>query len=100
MCVLRYPGWALGSDEIPPENLADFVAEQLGADATEAGEYAARDQTRREHLQVLCHESIDSGSTDQHTLPICEGISRLKHCRPMRHSPWWNPPWSGCVSAR
>ena len=55
LCVLRYPGWALGSDEIPPKNLADFVAGQLGADATGAGEYAARD-TRREHLQVLCQE--------------------------------------------
>ena len=52
--MLRYPGWALGSDEIPPKNLADFVAEQLGPEATEVGEYAARDQTRREHLQVLC----------------------------------------------
>jgi hypothetical protein len=32
------------------------LSEQLGADANEMGEYAARDETRREHLQVLCKE--------------------------------------------
>ena len=56
LCLLRYPGWALGPDETPPTNLVTFIAEQLGADAIEVGEYASRDQTRREHLQVLCRE--------------------------------------------
>ena len=56
LCVLRYPGWPLRPADMPPANLLKFVAEQLGADATEIDEYAARDETRREHLQVLCKE--------------------------------------------
>ena len=50
------PGWPLQPNETPPANLLHFVAEQLGADASEIGEYAARDETRREHLQVSCKE--------------------------------------------
>ena len=56
LCMLRYPGWPLQPNETPPANLLHFVAEQLGADASEIGEYAARDETRREHLQVSCKE--------------------------------------------
>ena len=41
---------------IPPTNLVEFVAEQLGAEAAEITAYAKRDQTRREHLQLLCRE--------------------------------------------
>ena len=32
------------------------MAEQLHADAAEIAEYASRDETRREHLQILCKE--------------------------------------------
>jgi len=53
LCLLRYPGWPLAPDEIPPANLVPFVARQLGAAAAEVNAYAARDETRREHLQVL-----------------------------------------------
>lgn len=56
LCLLRYPGWPLAPDEIPPANLVQFVARQLGADAAEVNEYAARDETRREHLQVLYND--------------------------------------------
>jgi hypothetical protein len=56
LCLLRYPGWPLSPDGRPPQNLLAFVAEQLGADTAEIDEYAARDQTRREHLQMLCQE--------------------------------------------
>jgi len=56
LCVLRYPGWPLAPEEIPPPNLLAFVAEQLDADAAEMAEYAVRDETRREHLQALCKE--------------------------------------------
>jgi hypothetical protein len=56
LCVPRYPGWPLGPEEMPPANLLTFVAEQLNADATEIAEYAARDETRREHVQILCKE--------------------------------------------
>ncbi len=49
-------GRPLQPNEKPPANLLHFVVEQLGADASEMGDYAARDETRREHLQVLCKE--------------------------------------------
>jgi len=32
------------------------LAEQLGAETAEIRDYGARDQTRREHLQLLCRE--------------------------------------------
>ena len=56
LCFLRYPGWPLPPNERPPENLLTFVAEQLRAHTEELSEYAARDETRREHFQVLCQE--------------------------------------------
>ncbi len=56
LCLLRYPGWPLPPNERPPENLLTFVAEQRRAKTEELSEYAARDETRREHFQVLCQE--------------------------------------------
>jgi TnpA family transposase len=53
LCLLRYPGQGLGPGEHPPEPLVAFVAEQLGLTAAAFAEYAARDQTRREHALEL-----------------------------------------------
>jgi len=53
LCLLRYPGQGLGPGEHPPEPLVGFVAEQLGLTAGAFAEYAARDQTRREHAVEL-----------------------------------------------
>ena len=50
LCYLRFPGRILQQGEQPPAALCAFVAEQLGLDAAHFGNYAERDQTRREHL--------------------------------------------------
>ncbi len=49
LCYLRFPGRILQQGEQPPAALCAFVAEQLGLDAAQFGDYAERDQTRREH---------------------------------------------------
>src|SRR4051812_43098084 len=49
LCLLRHPGQGLGPGEHPPEQLVAFVAEQLRLNPSAFAEYAARDQTRREH---------------------------------------------------
>ena len=49
LCYLRFPGRILQQGEEPPAELCAFVAEQLGLDAAHFGDYAERDQTRREH---------------------------------------------------
>jgi hypothetical protein len=47
---LRFPERILQQGEQPPAALCAFVAEQLGLDAADFGDYAERDQTRREHV--------------------------------------------------
>src|SRR6516164_2041304 len=49
LCYLRFPGRILQQGEEPPAALCAFIAEQLGLDAAQFGNYAERDQTRREH---------------------------------------------------
>jgi TnpA family transposase len=49
LCYLRFPGRILQQGERPPAELCGFVAEQLGIDPVHFGDYAERDQTRREH---------------------------------------------------
>jgi Domain of unknown function (DUF4158) len=50
LCYLRFPGRILQQGEQPPATLCAFVAEQLGLDTAHFGDYAERDQTRREHV--------------------------------------------------
>jgi hypothetical protein len=50
LCYLRFPGRILQQGEQPPAALCAYVAEQLGLDAAHFGDYAERDQTRREHV--------------------------------------------------
>ena len=49
LCYLHFPGRILQQGEKPPPALCAFVAEQLGLNAAHFGDYAERDQTRREH---------------------------------------------------
>ncbi len=53
LCLLRHPGAGLGPVERPPAAMIAFVAEQLGVPLTAFADYAARDQTRREHAAEL-----------------------------------------------
>ena len=61
LCYLRFPGRILQPGEQPPAALCAFVAEQLGLDAAHFGDYAERDQTRREHvlkIETLIGQSL------------------------------------------
>jgi TnpA family transposase len=53
MSYLRYPGRVLGPNEVPYAPLLELVARQVRASPTAWETYAARDQTRREHLAEL-----------------------------------------------
>ena len=53
LCALRYPGRLLSSDEVIPEKILRFIAAQLGLSAGDVLPYAARRQTRQQHLHNL-----------------------------------------------
>jgi len=53
LCLVRYPGRVLRAGEQLPPPLLSFVADQIGADPMAFGDYARRDQTRREHVAFL-----------------------------------------------
>ena len=55
-CVLacfRHPGRALADNEIPPQGMLRYLAQQIGVDHRGIHEYFERPQTRREHLAML-----------------------------------------------
>jgi Domain of unknown function (DUF4158) len=56
LCLLRYPGWPLKTDEPAPSNLLSYVGQQLGADTDEFADYAKRDNTRQEHQLLIIKE--------------------------------------------
>ncbi|MBF0381778.1 MAG: Tn3 family transposase [Magnetococcales bacterium] len=53
LCVLRYPGRTLTPGEIIPLEVCRFLAAQLGLKADDIIQYAAREETRHEHLSEL-----------------------------------------------
>ena len=53
LCALRFPGRLLSSDEIIPEKVLRFIAAQLGLTGDDILPYAARRQTRQQHLHAL-----------------------------------------------
>jgi len=53
LCYLRYPGFALPTDELPPAPLLAIVGRQLRIDPDTWPQYAQRPETRREHLAEL-----------------------------------------------
>ena len=49
LCLLRFPGVALGADtEVPPE-LVSWLADRLAVSSAAWGEYGTREETRQEH---------------------------------------------------
>lgn len=56
LCLLRYPGYALGTDSELPEPVILWVAKQVQAEPASWAKYGERDVTRREHAQegVVC----------------------------------------------
>ena len=53
LCVLLHPGRLLGSGEVIPEEALNFIGAQLGITGNALLTYAARRQTRQEHLVAL-----------------------------------------------
>ena len=53
LCFLRHPGEGMGPGEHPPPEMIAFIAHQLGLPSAQFGDYALRDQTRREHAVEL-----------------------------------------------
>jgi TnpA family transposase len=52
LAYLRHPGRALEPEEVPPELMLAFIAQQLGIAPAAFRDYARRDTTRREHGSV------------------------------------------------
>jgi hypothetical protein len=55
LALLRYPGFGLRTDEIVPDVLVDYLAEQLNVPASAFRQYGTRVQTRSEHERALAN---------------------------------------------
>lgn len=53
LCALRYPGRVLAPGEVIPHEVLSFIGAQLGVSADALLTYAARRQTRQEHMEAL-----------------------------------------------
>ena len=53
LCALRHPGRLLSAGEVIPEPVVRFIGAQLGMTGDELLPYAARRQTRQQHLHAL-----------------------------------------------
>ena len=53
LCYLRYPGFVLPTDAVPPTPLLAMVGRQLCVELDIWPQYAQRPETRREHLVEL-----------------------------------------------
>ncbi|MGT6087965.1 DUF4158 domain-containing protein, partial [Escherichia coli] len=66
LCLLRYPGYALGTDSELPEPVILWVAKQVQAEPASWAKYGERDVTRREHAQ----EPRQPGGCKLKTAPV------------------------------
>ena len=55
LCYLRYPGYPITPNAIPPDSLLSHVSQQLRMKPSSWAEYAQRDETRREHALELMY---------------------------------------------
>lgn len=53
LCALRYPGRALAPGELIPQEVLSLIGAQLGIPAEALLTYAARRQTRQQHMEAL-----------------------------------------------
>lgn len=53
LCALRYPGRALAPGEVMPHEVLSFIGAEIGVSADALLTYAARRQTRQEHMEAL-----------------------------------------------
>ena len=53
LCALRHPGRVLAPGEVIPKEVTEFIGAQLGLEADDLLDYAAREETRHEHMASL-----------------------------------------------
>ena len=74
LCLMRYPGRVLATDETPPRAMLKYVAEQIGADAGKFALYARREETRRDHIARLMVYLAARSATGQDRRVALAGI--------------------------
>jgi TnpA family transposase len=77
LCYMRYPGVFLGADDEPFAPLLRMAAAQLKVPVESWGEYAQRDQTRREHLLEMQSVFGFQAFTAQHYRSSIHGLEDL-----------------------
>jgi TnpA family transposase len=63
LCAFRYPGRLSKPGEVIPDEVARFLATQLGLKSDDLLPYAAREKTRREHLGSRTTSSMNGPGT-------------------------------------
>lgn len=53
LCYMRYPGIILAFGSDPDRNVLQFVSDQMRINVSEWENYGKREQTRREHINLL-----------------------------------------------
>lgn len=53
ICLLKYPGRLLRTDEIPPPEMLRFIGDQISVEPIHFEQYAKRYETLKEHRQIL-----------------------------------------------
>ena len=86
LCAFRYPGRLLNSGEVVPKEVVEFLAAQLGARPDDLLTYAAREETRREHLIALRQISALQSVRRGHAVPSAQQALRA-HQRRHHHQP-------------
>ncbi len=83
MVYLRYPGQVLSADERPHGALVNLIAEQIGVPVDSWEKYAAREETRREHvLELLARLGMKQfGAAHYRTVSTWLGSTALQTTR-------------------
>ncbi|WP_429098879.1 DUF4158 domain-containing protein, partial [Aminobacter sp. BE322] len=75
LCLMRYPGRALGAEETPPRAMLRYVADQIGADPETFALYARREETRRDHTsRVMVHLDTRSATAEDRRAALLAAI--------------------------
>ena len=53
LCLVRYPGCTLSNIKKVPQDLIQYVADQINVDSDVFSSYATRNTTKREHLEEI-----------------------------------------------
>ncbi|MFW8609882.1 Tn3 family transposase [Rhizobium beringeri] len=75
LCLMRYPGRPLMPNEILPEAMLNYVAEQIGSAPGLFDLYARREETRRDHIgQLLRYLGMRSATAEDRRAALVAGI--------------------------